>query len=145
MTYLKCKKCNDIIFSKNRHDMCYCKCGAIAIDGGADYIRITGNKEDYECINPIIFIINDFIDFGINLKFKLPVRLELIKINDDWYCYDTVLSNSYLGKSIDDLISAYVQDFEKVYNECVTSDNTDKDWVYFRREIIQMVKHDKVN
>jgi len=33
----KCKLCGDIIESKTRHDMCWCKCGEIAVDGGQDY------------------------------------------------------------------------------------------------------------
>lgn len=43
---IKCKKCGDIIESKNIHDMKWCKCGAIGIDGGKDYLRRCGNKED---------------------------------------------------------------------------------------------------
>ena len=45
---LKCKKCGDIIQSKHRHDMVWCKCGAIAIDGGNDYCKITGNSDDID-------------------------------------------------------------------------------------------------
>ena len=47
---LKCKKCGDIIQSKHRHDMVWCKCGAIAIDGGGDYCKVSGNLEDIEFI-----------------------------------------------------------------------------------------------
>ena len=35
----KCAKCKDEIESTYRHDFKYCKCGAIAVDGGHDYIR----------------------------------------------------------------------------------------------------------
>ena len=56
---IKCQKCSDIIESKHRHDMVFCSCKAIAIDGGRDYTKITGNpdnviylddKEDWELI-----------------------------------------------------------------------------------------------
>ena len=47
---IKCKHCGDIIQSKHRHDFVTCSCGAIAIDGGTDYARITGNKEDWEYV-----------------------------------------------------------------------------------------------
>lgn len=43
-----CLKCKDLIFSANRHDFNYCKCGAVAVDGGMDYLRRVGNREDYE-------------------------------------------------------------------------------------------------
>mgnify|MGYP001241826894 CR=1 FL=1 len=44
---LECKKCGDIIYSCNRHDFKYCKCGSIAVDGGMDYLRRVGNVTDF--------------------------------------------------------------------------------------------------
>ena len=43
---LECKKCGDIIYSAYRHDFKYCKCGLVAVDGGTNYLRRTGNTED---------------------------------------------------------------------------------------------------
>jgi|GEM_PF-939951 len=37
-----CNKCNDFIFSMNRHDFVKCNCGNIAVDGGQDYLRRVG-------------------------------------------------------------------------------------------------------
>ena len=45
---IKCKKCGAIIESTSRHDFKFCKCGAVAVDGGKDYLRRVGSKEDYE-------------------------------------------------------------------------------------------------
>ena len=42
------KKCGEIIESTSRHDFKFCKCGAVAVDGGKDYLRRVGSKEDYE-------------------------------------------------------------------------------------------------
>lgn len=42
----QCKKCNDIIESKFRHDFRQCKCGNIFVDGGLDYRRCGWKKED---------------------------------------------------------------------------------------------------
>ena len=42
----KCKKCGDIIESKEINDFKKCTCGSIAIDGGQEYIKRVGNKED---------------------------------------------------------------------------------------------------
>ena len=43
MTLIKnvaqCRECGDVVESKHRHDMVWCKCGAIAVDGGLDYLR----------------------------------------------------------------------------------------------------------
>jgi hypothetical protein len=44
----RCKKCNTVIQSKHRHDFVWCKCGAIAIDGGAEYIKCTGDYNDFD-------------------------------------------------------------------------------------------------
>lgn len=42
----KCKKCGDIIESKEVNDFKRCTCGSIAIDGGQEYIKRVGNKDD---------------------------------------------------------------------------------------------------
>jgi len=45
----KCRKCDDIIWSAHRHDFKTCKCGAISVDGGLDYIRrVYENPEDIQ-------------------------------------------------------------------------------------------------
>ena len=43
---IQCRKCGDVIESKHVHDFVSCSCGAVAVDGGLDYLRRCGNKED---------------------------------------------------------------------------------------------------
>jgi HD-like signal output (HDOD) protein len=38
-----CNKCGDFIVSKHRHDFVTCKCDAIAVDGGQEYLRRVGD------------------------------------------------------------------------------------------------------
>lgn len=38
-----CNKCDDFIVSKHRHDFVTCKCGAISVDGGQEYLRRVGD------------------------------------------------------------------------------------------------------
>lgn len=38
---IKCESCGDIIYSRTRHDMRYCSCKSVAIDGGQDYTKIS--------------------------------------------------------------------------------------------------------
>lgn len=45
---IKCLKCGDIIYSRSRNDFHWCSCESCAIDGGFDYIRIIGNRENWE-------------------------------------------------------------------------------------------------
>lgn len=42
----QCKKCKDIIESKNINDFKRCSCGSIAVDGGLEYIKRIGNLDD---------------------------------------------------------------------------------------------------
>lgn len=42
----KCNKCDDEIISYHRHDYVTCKCGAIAVDGGTEYLKRTGELSD---------------------------------------------------------------------------------------------------
>lgn len=42
----RCLKCKDVITSWNRHDFKWCRCGAIAVDGGTDYLRRLGSFSD---------------------------------------------------------------------------------------------------
>lgn len=58
----RCRKCLDIIESKTVHDFKRCKCGAIFVDGGKDYIRRGGMLEDIEELSVIK---KDFIDKAI--------------------------------------------------------------------------------
>jgi hypothetical protein len=40
---VNCLSCGDLIISKHRHDYVTCTCGAIAVDGGQDYLRRVGD------------------------------------------------------------------------------------------------------
>ena len=44
---IKCKKCEDIIESKSINDYKRCSCGAVAVDGGTEYLKRIGNENDY--------------------------------------------------------------------------------------------------
>jgi hypothetical protein len=46
----ECKICDWFVRSKNRHHMISCKCGAVAVDGGSWYSKISGSPENYTAI-----------------------------------------------------------------------------------------------
>jgi hypothetical protein len=48
VTAVKCPICQDIIFSRCQRDYHTCSCGNTSIDGGFNYIRISGSKEVIE-------------------------------------------------------------------------------------------------
>lgn len=43
----RCKKCGDIIESRFTHEMIWCSCGSIAVDGGKQYLRQTAVDFNY--------------------------------------------------------------------------------------------------
>lgn len=52
---IRCKLCGEIIESMSRHDFVPCKCfrdsggsKGCFVDGGKDYMRCGGNREDFE-------------------------------------------------------------------------------------------------
>ncbi len=48
---IRCKKCGEVIESKNVHDMKFCKCGCCSVDGGTLYLRrsfTTSAEEGFE-------------------------------------------------------------------------------------------------
>lgn len=46
---VRCKRCNDVLESNSTHDLKFCSCGAVGIDGGRDYLkRITRDIDDIE-------------------------------------------------------------------------------------------------
>lgn len=75
---IRCKKCGDILQSKHRHDFQMCKCGACYIDGGDDYCRVGGEKEDVEWIDR---------NEGKKFKYLFDYCEEMInkKIMANWY------------------------------------------------------------
>ena len=42
----KCKICDDVIESHYTHDYVTCKCGAISVDGGHDYLKRSGDPHN---------------------------------------------------------------------------------------------------
>lgn len=49
----KCTRCGTIIESKHRHDMRYCSCHSIFVDGGKDYLRRGGAMEFFEDLSEL--------------------------------------------------------------------------------------------
>lgn len=50
---IKCKHCGDIIESTSTHDFKFCSCGKVAVDGGKNYLKRSGNLNDWEELSEI--------------------------------------------------------------------------------------------
>lgn len=60
---VRCKKCIDITESKHNHDLVYCRCGMIAIDGGTDYQKFLWGMNATEEIAEV----DEYIDFSYTI------------------------------------------------------------------------------
>ena len=49
----RCKKCGETIESRHVHDFVTCKCGAISVDGGKEYLRRCGDMKDMEDMSEV--------------------------------------------------------------------------------------------
>jgi hypothetical protein len=38
---VRCLDCGDLIWSRHRHDMVWCRCKKVAVDGGTEYIKVS--------------------------------------------------------------------------------------------------------
>lgn len=47
---IKCLKCGDIIYSRATHDFRSCGCGAVSVDGGFDYMKVCGDRGNFEFV-----------------------------------------------------------------------------------------------
>lgn len=50
---IRCRKCGEVIESTYAHDFKWCSCGAVAVDGGHEYLRRCGNRKDWEELSEI--------------------------------------------------------------------------------------------
>ena len=51
---IQCRKCKSIIYSRATHDLRFCKCKSVAIDGGLEYRKITGQPKDIKFAPPMV-------------------------------------------------------------------------------------------
>lgn len=54
----RCRKCGDQIVSRSQHEMVWCSCHAIAVDGGSCYLRRLGNMGDFEDTS-VVFVMDE--------------------------------------------------------------------------------------
>ena len=45
---IQCTKCGTTIVSETRHDFVWCPCKSVAVDGGKDYLKRVGNRENWK-------------------------------------------------------------------------------------------------
>lgn len=115
---IKCKKCGDIIESIDVHDFKWCFCGAVAVNGGREYLRRVGNEEDFEELSHFIKlseITTDGFEIVKNALNKKDISFR------NTHCHvcgsDNVTFQKGEGELIicDDTIALVCDDCKKVY------------------------------
>lgn len=103
----QCKKCKDIIESKDTNDLKRCTCGSIAVDGGLEYIKRIGNPDD-------VIELSEYGEENSNHLLSSPLNSNVIK-NDfpivefpsQLFIYDSFSKNllsEKINNSFSDLI-----------------------------------------
>lgn len=44
----RCKKCGEVVESDHVYAFVQCSCGKIAVDGGHEYLRRIGSRDDFD-------------------------------------------------------------------------------------------------
>lgn len=82
---IRCNKCGDIIESKYTHDFVQCSCGQCFVDGGHDYMRVSGDYTDLsEWVGMLYAVIRlkdgDVVDIHLDSKQEVAeVGMEVAK------------------------------------------------------------------
>lgn len=50
MKKVKCLCCGDVLDLDTHYRLMWCSCGSVGVDGGKDYYRILGFKENYNVV-----------------------------------------------------------------------------------------------
>lgn len=115
---IQCKNCKDVIESTYVHDFKWCSCKSVAVDGGCEYLRRLGNKEDYEELSYVMKLVEIKTDGFEIVKDALSKN----EINDrNVYCHicgsNNVTFQKRNGKLIlgDDLVALVCHNCEKIY------------------------------
>lgn len=54
---IRCNLCGNVIESEYRHDMRWCECGAVAVDGGHSYLKrlFVNSPKDYTELSEVVY------------------------------------------------------------------------------------------
>lgn len=86
---IRCNKCGDIIESKSVHDFVTCKCGAVSVDGGHNYLRRCAESlEDFE----------ELSQYEVDLTVADAVRQFVEQSGDKYTVYENYSGRNMFGR-----------------------------------------------
>jgi hypothetical protein len=139
---IQCKKCGEIISSFSTHDFKYCLCHSVAVDGGFEYMRVTGSPVDYTDLSIFedkdgvigtINEVNEFVPIDTLTLVKNNYEhlfLEFFKQYNATYDFNGSLDFAELQVGIENMsviteneISIPVEKFISLFNEIFLTEN----------------------
>lgn len=116
----QCKKCKDIIESKNINNFKKCSCGSIAVDGGLEYIKRIDNLDDVIELSEFDADKKDLLSSGFDLatnKITTPIISYYSAMEDiiNKNLQQTIEASKQLNKLITNNISFQLQNFTKSF------------------------------
>lgn len=77
---IRCKKCGDVIESKSVHDYKWCSCLSVAVDGGKDYLKRSGNRGDFEELSEYeVITLDDVIGkWSVDIMYESGTQEDII-------------------------------------------------------------------
>lgn len=139
---IQCRKCGEIISSFSTHDFKYCSCHSVAVDGGFEYMRVTGDLENYidlsifEDKDGVIGTVNEANEFVPMDTLTLiknnyeRLFLEFFKRYNATYDFNGSLDFAELQVSIENIsvitedeISLPVEKFVSLFDEIFLTEN----------------------
>lgn len=118
---IRCKKCGDIIESKSVHDFVTCKCGAVSVDGGHNYIRRCADSlEDFE----------DLSEYEEDLTIADAIRQFVEQSGDKYSIYENYSGRGMFGRKCLGVVVkngySYMEmlmDLTRCLDDCVLNDH----------------------
>lgn len=82
---IRCNHCNTIITSSHVHDMKWCACKKVAVDGGYDYLRrcFVHSHDDYEELSKLIEVNKNEVQKGESIFYGESEFLDELVIQNE--------------------------------------------------------------
>lgn len=116
---IKCPKCKDTIYSRANHDYHYCTCGAVAIDGGRNYTKVSWDPsvappDTFELdLGDKITQHDLYFDWNYRIDFLGTIHDPTVKREYVYYCEET---NDFLIYDYPDNVAVIDNDYTKMYD-----------------------------
>lgn len=87
--YAICQKCDQMIMSPSHHEIVSCRCHAISIDGGNEYLRMVGERDDFK-----VFRSEDGMEIWVGLDLTEEEEKRIEALEHEYDCLDSAVEEA---------------------------------------------------